>query len=102
MKAEFEKLPTVRKVEDLASHLPATPPEQTKLLIQAIHAEVAQLTPVKFEPRVVNLGYAAERAEGSTFDIFLGTTKQNSGANTALSGGGGPAQTGLAAKQTAA
>ncbi len=54
LKAEFEKLPTVRKVEDLASHLPATPPEQTKLLIQAIHAEVAQLTPVKFEPRVVN------------------------------------------------
>lgn len=34
-------------------------------------------------------------AEGSTFDIYAGTTKQNSGANTALSGGGGPAQTGL-------
>lgn len=34
-------------------------------------------------------------AEGGTFDIFNGTTKVNTGANTALSGGGGPAQTGL-------
>lgn len=71
LKAEFEKLRTVRKVEELASkveelesHLPSTSPEQTKLLIQAIHAEVAQLTPVKFEPRVVNpelIGQMIER-----------------------------------------
>ncbi len=64
LKAEFEKLPTVRKVEELASHLPATPPEQTKLLIQALHSEVSQLAPVKFEPRVVNpeaIGKLVER-----------------------------------------
>ena len=64
LKAEFEKLPTVRKVEELASHLPANPPEKTKLLIQAVHSEVSQLTPVKYEPRVVNpeaIGKLVER-----------------------------------------
>ncbi|HLQ45171.1 MAG TPA: hypothetical protein VK137_10610, partial [Planctomycetaceae bacterium] len=59
-----EKLPTVRKVEELASHLPATSPDKTKLLIQAVHSEVARLAPVKYEPRAINpeaLGKLIER-----------------------------------------
>lgn len=64
LKAEFEKLPTVRKVEELASHLPATPANQTKLLIQAAHAEVAKLQPVSYTPRMMNpeaIGKLVER-----------------------------------------
>ncbi len=64
LKAEFEKLPTVRKVEELASHLQATPPEETKLLIQAVYAEVSRLAPLKYEPRMINpsaLGKLIER-----------------------------------------
>lgn len=64
LKRQFEELPSVRKVEELASRLPATPPQETSLLIQAVHSEVARLAPVKYEPRVVNpeaLGQLIER-----------------------------------------
>ena len=64
LKKQFEELPTVRKVEELASHLPATNLAETKLLIQAAHAEVARLAPVSYEPREVNpeaLGKLIER-----------------------------------------
>ncbi len=64
LKKEFERLPTVRKVEELASHLPAYGPEQTKLLIQAVHSEVSRLAPVKHEPRAANpeaIGRLVER-----------------------------------------
>lgn len=64
LKRQFELLPSVRKVEELATHLPATPPQQTSLLIQAVNSEVARLAPVKYEPRVVNpeaLGLLIER-----------------------------------------
>lgn len=42
-KAAFEALPTVHHVEDLASRLPASPPSETKLLVQAFHATLARL-----------------------------------------------------------
>lgn len=64
LKRQFEELPSVRKVEELASHLPASSPQETSLLIQAVHSEVARLAPVKYEPRVVNpeaLGQLVER-----------------------------------------
>ena len=64
LKKQFEELPSVRKVEELASHLPASAPQETSLLIQAVHSEVARLAPVKYEPRVVNpeaLGKLIER-----------------------------------------
>jgi predicted RND superfamily exporter protein len=64
LKQQFEELPTVRRVEELASHLPATNLSETKLLIQAVHSEVAHLAPVQYEPREVNpeaLGQLIER-----------------------------------------
>ena len=71
LKKQFEELPSVRKVEELASHLPATAPQETSLLIQAVHSEVARLAPVKYEPRVVNpeaLGKLIERLFQSVSD----------------------------------
>lgn len=64
LKAKFAELPTVRKVEELAGHFPSSPPESTKLRIQAVHAEVSRLAPVSYEPRVVNpeaIGQLVER-----------------------------------------
>ena len=64
LKRQFEKLPSVRKVEELASHFPETSARDTSLLIQGVHAEVARLAPVKYTPRVVNpeaLGLLIER-----------------------------------------
>ncbi len=43
LKAKFEKLPTVRHVEELATRLPAAPPTETKLLVQAFHTYLAKL-----------------------------------------------------------
>ena len=42
-KTKFEALPTVHRVEELASRMPAYPPEQTKLLVQGFHALLAHL-----------------------------------------------------------
>lgn len=42
-RAQFEALPTVHHVEELASRLPSARPEQTGLLIQAIGAQLAHL-----------------------------------------------------------
>jgi hopanoid biosynthesis associated RND transporter like protein HpnN len=67
LKRQFEGLPTVRKVEELASHLPSKNLTETRLLIQAAHSEVARLAPVKYEPREVNpeaLGQLIERLFG--------------------------------------
>lgn len=69
LKQQFEGLPTVRRavnlVEELAAHTPLPPDRaERKLLIQAVHSEVARLAPVKYEPRVVNpeaLGKLIER-----------------------------------------
>ena len=43
LRRKFEALPTVHHVEDLASRLPQLPAEQTRLLIQAYRAELADL-----------------------------------------------------------
>lgn len=68
LKRKFEALPSVRKVEDLASHLPSSPSQETQLLIQAVHSEVARLAPVSHEPRAVNpeaLGKLIERLQNA-------------------------------------
>jgi hopanoid biosynthesis associated RND transporter like protein HpnN len=68
LKKQFEDLPTVRKVEELGSHLPSTNLAEVRLLIQAAHAEVANLAPVSYEPREVNpeaLGRLIERLHGA-------------------------------------
>lgn len=43
MKAKFEALPSVRHVEELATRLPAFPPGESQLFVQAFHAMLAHL-----------------------------------------------------------
>ena len=43
MKAQFEALPSVHHVEDLASRLPTVQPLETKLFVQGFHALLARL-----------------------------------------------------------
>ncbi len=43
LKQKFEALPSVSRVEDLASRLPAWPSKDTRLLIQAFQAQLVQL-----------------------------------------------------------
>ena len=43
MKAQFEALPSVHHVEDLASRLPTVQPSETKLFVQGFHALLARL-----------------------------------------------------------
>lgn len=44
LKEEFLQLPTVARVEEMASYLPAYPPAETNLLLQAIHARLSRLS----------------------------------------------------------
>lgn len=44
LKEKFLELPTVSRVEELASYLPAYPPSETGLLVQAIHARLSGLS----------------------------------------------------------
>lgn len=50
MKAQFEALPTVHHVEELASRLPAASSRETKLLVQAFHALLSRLPDKPDEP----------------------------------------------------
>lgn len=43
LKRKFEALPTVHHVEELAAVLPPNSPDQTQLLVQAVHAQLANL-----------------------------------------------------------
>jgi len=49
LKRKFEELPSVGRVEELASRLPAHPPEETQLMVQAFRARLAGLA--KHRPR---------------------------------------------------
>jgi len=44
LKEKFLELPTVSRVEELASYLPAYPASETNLLVQAIHARLSNLS----------------------------------------------------------
>jgi uncharacterized protein len=54
LKAQFEALPTVHHVEELASRLPIAPASQTKLMVQAFYAQLARLPESPPPPSVVN------------------------------------------------
>ncbi len=43
LKKKFEKLGTVRQVQELATRLPESQPSETKLLVQGFHAQLAKL-----------------------------------------------------------
>ena len=63
LKREFERLPTVARVEELASHLPQYSVRETGLLVQAIHAQLSHVSEFPRQlPRVdpQSLGRALE------------------------------------------
>ena len=53
-KEQFLALPTVRHVEELATRLPPYSPAETKLLVQAFHAQLARLPNEPPAPRPAN------------------------------------------------
>ncbi|HID21044.1 MAG TPA: hypothetical protein EYP14_01400, partial [Planctomycetaceae bacterium] len=64
---QFETLPTVSRVEELGSRLPAFPPEQTQLLVQAIHSQLARL-----DSRLPEFGVLDPSVVGAKLeDLFL-------------------------------
>jgi hopanoid biosynthesis associated RND transporter like protein HpnN len=69
-KEEFLKLPTVRNVEELATRLPTNSPAETKLLVQAFHAELARLPDEPPPPAPANPGQV-----GRMLDEFQRTLK---------------------------
>ena len=73
LKQKFEKLGTVRQVQELATRLPATPTVATKLLVQGFHTELANLPAEPPPPRTVmpaSIGQSLER-----FQRFLSERK---------------------------
>ncbi|MCA9098006.1 MAG: MMPL family transporter, partial [Planctomycetaceae bacterium] len=44
LKKHFLELPSVMRVEELGSYLPTYPPEETNLLVQAIHARLSRIS----------------------------------------------------------
>ena len=88
LKEEFLELPTVSRVEEMGSYLPTFPPEETNLLIQAMHARLSRLSDLPREfPQMdpLSIGRAMERlfetlsnrtepsavAAAETLDTFL-------------------------------
>ncbi|WP_437205940.1 MMPL family transporter [Planctomicrobium sp. SH664] len=64
MKEKFLELPTVSRVEELASALPPFPAAETNLLVRSIHAQLGQLKPGGEETAPINpaaVGQALER-----------------------------------------
>lgn len=64
LKEEFLELPTVSRVEEMASYLPAYPPEETNLLVQTIHVRLSRLTDLPREfPQLdpLSIGRSLER-----------------------------------------
>ncbi len=83
LKTKFEKLPTVRHVEELATRLPAAPQSETKLLVQAYHTYLAKLPEVPPTPSPAvpaQVGMMLER-----FHAFLKTQTHPSAAKIATS-----------------
>ena len=64
LKAKFEKLGSVRQVQELATRLPETQPDEIKLLVQGYHAQLAKLPeepPMPLPASPANMGQALER-----------------------------------------
>lgn len=54
LEERFRALPSVGKVEQIASMVPQYPAGETQLLVQAIHARLARLTPLPERPSIVD------------------------------------------------
>jgi len=70
LKERFLELPTVSRVEDLASYLPSYPAEETGLLVQAIHARLSGLSEL---PR--GIPQLDPSSIGGAFEALLTTLK---------------------------
>ncbi len=70
LKERFLELPTVSRVEDLATYLPTYPPEETNLLVQAIHARLSGLSEL---PR--GIPQLDPAAIGGAFESLLQTLR---------------------------
>lgn len=70
LKERFLELPTVSRVEDLATYLPAYPAEETNLLVQAIHARLSGLSEL---PR--GIPQLDPASIGGAFEALLKTLK---------------------------
>ena len=62
-KRKFEALPDVHHVEELASYLPTYPTDETRLLVQAIHVQLAQLPDRMPEPTTVDPALIGKRMD---------------------------------------
>ena len=70
MKAQFEQLPSVDHVEELASRLPAHPTEDTRLLVQTFRAQLSRLPSESArlsQPNPAIVGRAMERLYQNTY-----------------------------------
>ncbi|QDT65545.1 MMPL family transporter [Calycomorphotria hydatis] len=64
MHQEFASLPSVGHVEELASRLPSYPPDQTRVMVQAVKAELARLprsVSTMSAPNPSSVGYSLEQ-----------------------------------------
>lgn len=75
LRRKFEQLPTVHHVEELASRLPAHPPHETKLLVQAFDAQLARLPKQLPEFPIVD-----PMAVGDSLDALLDQLSKNKSA----------------------
>jgi uncharacterized protein len=72
LKRKFEALPSVHHVEELAAVFPQYDPEETRLLVQAIHAQLANLPSRVREPGDIEpdtIGRQAEELESTLAKI---------------------------------
>ncbi|MDA1013818.1 MAG: MMPL family transporter [Planctomycetota bacterium] len=78
LRKKFEQLPSVHHVEELASRLPAYPPAETKLLVQAFDAQLARI------PRQVpQFPVVDPLAAGQALEQLLAELKTNTRASAA-------------------
>lgn len=68
LRRQFEELPTVHHVEELASRLPTSPADETNLMVQGFHAELARITLV---PASFNGFVDPEQIGVSIDDLYL-------------------------------
>lgn len=63
LKAKFEKLPLVQRVETLAAYLPVHPPEETRLIVDGIRTQLSQLPATMPESQTVDPASVGEQME---------------------------------------
>lgn len=78
LRRKFEALPTVHHVEELASRLPAYPPHETKLLVQAFDAQLARLP-----KQLPKFPLADPEGMGESLDLLFTELAKNKSASAA-------------------